>query len=116
MMERARMARTASPLTYSPRSVTNTHLSASPSCATPRSAPVSATMRLSSTRFSSVGSLGWPGNSPCGSELIVSALTPSFLSRRGVVRTDAPFAQSRHTVSPAFLMVSESTLDKISST
>ena len=62
----ARRARERSPLTNLPSDVTKTHLSASPSWAIPRSAPVSTTSLFRFSRFSSVGSLGWPGNSPCG--------------------------------------------------
>ena len=94
----------------------NTQRSASPSCAIPRSAPSSTTILLSSDRLSSVGSLGCPGNSPWGLPLTVIALTPSFLISRGVVMTEAPLAQSTHTVSPAFLIRSASTLETIEST
>ena len=112
----ARRARLWSPVTKFPSPSTKTALSASPSWATPRSAPVALTSEARSFRFSGTGSLGRPGNSPWGSAFRVTHLTPRRLSSSGDVLNEAPFPQSRHTVRPAERIASASTFETIERT
>ena len=97
----ARSARATSPGTYPPSDVTKTHLSASPSWAIPRSAPVSFTVSISSPRFSAVGSLRCPGWRISGSPFRTTVVTPKRSRRSGDVAQEQPLAQSRTTLRPA---------------
>ncbi len=111
----ARSARLLSPLTNFPPSVMKTHRSASPSWAIPMDAPVFLVSDMRSARFSSVGSLGRPGNSPCALQFNVTVFICSLLRRRGAVSNAAPLAQSRHAVMPAPLIFSASTWESTAS-
>src|SRR5918996_1649848 len=87
-------------LTGSPRSSTTKHRSASPSNASPRSAPCSITVAWRSRRLAgSIGLASWLGNEPSSSKYSRTTVRPATSSTDGTVCPAMPFAASTTTVS-----------------
>ena len=78
-------------------------LSASPSCAIPRSAPMATTVFIRFCRFSAFGSGFLPGKKPSGWELRVVTSQPAFLNTKGDISLPAPEAQSMTTFKPGLI-------------
>jgi hypothetical protein len=101
-------ARTASPLSDVPVSSTKVARSASPSWATPRSAPVDSTWARRSPRFSAIGSGSRSGKVGSACALTVWTVQPSSLKNLGLVAQAAPWPGSTTTVRSASAMGSRS--------
>ena len=78
-------------------------LSASPSCAIPKSDPVATTAFLRLPRLASLGSGFLPGKNPSTCEFKVITLHPAFLKAIGEISEPAPHAQSITTLNPGFM-------------
>ena len=104
-----------SPGTKSPVSSTKKQRSASPSNATPRSAPSSSVFETMNSRFSGRSGLGsWFGNVPSGSKKYVRASIGSRSRIGGSITPAIPLAASITTVSGP--IVSTSTNESTRST
>ena len=100
------MASRTSSFTKTPFSSINTILSASPSWATPMSAPVIFTSLVSSVRASGKGSGFRQGKVPSGWASRVNTWQPSLLSKKGRVREPAPQPVSTTTLNLRLRMAS----------
>ena len=78
-------------------------LSASPSWAIPRSAPMATTVFINVCKFSALGSGFLPGKNPSGCELSVVTSHPAFLNTKGDISLPAPDAQSITTFKPSLM-------------
>ena len=78
-------------------------LSASPSCAIPKSDSVATTAFIKLERFASLGSGFLPGKNPSTCEFKVITSHPAFLNTIGESSDPAPHAQSITTLSPGLM-------------
>ena len=79
-------------------------LSASPSWAIPKSAPIATTVFIKFCKFSAFGSGFLPGKNPSTWELRVVTSQPAFLNTNGDISLPAPDAQSITTFRPGLIL------------